>query len=126
MKGLMHHIMLRRLGQCHSPAVSLHASQLQQGGVPRKLTPIREGLREELSEDGAYTLVLEFSSAMELDTWNKFQPKIQSFFGPGEPVMTANEHCGHDATMKSPGGKDDVSAFRFNARVCWSLVAHAV
>jgi hypothetical protein len=34
---------------------------------------------------GAYTLTLEFESKLEFSQWEDRLPKIQSFFGPGEP-----------------------------------------
>ncbi|EKQ68479.1 Protein of unknown function (DUF2854) [Leptolyngbyaceae cyanobacterium JSC-12] len=45
--------------------------------------PIVTGVRE-VETDGAYTLVLEFDSPMiPLDTWQKKQEKLTTFFGPG-------------------------------------------
>jgi hypothetical protein len=55
----------------------------KQGGLPKRLCPTLVGLREEVME-GAYTLVLEFEAKMEEGQWQERQPKIQSFFGPGE------------------------------------------
>lgn len=46
-----------------------------------------------------YTLVLEFESSLEDDKWEAFQPKIQSFFGPGiEARLTKTEKVGDSAT----------------------------
>jgi hypothetical protein len=45
--------------------------------------PTLTGLREEMRE-GAYTLVLEFTSRLiPLEKWQEKQPKIEAFFGPG-------------------------------------------
>jgi hypothetical protein len=53
------------------------------GGVPRKNAPVLIGVREE-TQEGRYTLVLEFESKLEWDKWEERQAKFQSFFGPGE------------------------------------------
>ena len=44
--------------------------------------PDPAGLREEVV-DGMYTLVLEFSSKLDLAVFEERLPKFQSFFGPG-------------------------------------------
>ena len=45
--------------------------------------PVLEGIREE-AIDGAYGLVLEFSSPLiSFDTWQQKREKIERFFGPG-------------------------------------------
>lgn len=62
----------------------------KQGGLPRRLCPTLVGLREEVM-DGAYTLVLEFEAKLEEAQWQERQPKIQSFFGPGEGVRLCND-----------------------------------
>jgi hypothetical protein len=57
----------------------------QAGGIPRRLCPILVALREEI-RDGAYTLVLEFTTnkdQMTDDMWESRKDKIQTFFGPG-------------------------------------------
>jgi hypothetical protein len=52
------------------------------GGLPRKDTPRLVALRE-VVVDGAYTLSLDFESKAPMEVWEKYQPKFQSFFGPG-------------------------------------------
>ena len=53
------------------------------GAPPRKMCPTLVGVREEVA-DGAFTLVLEFESKLDMAKWVEKQPKFQSFFGPGE------------------------------------------
>ena len=50
-----------------------------------RLSPRLGGVREELRNDGKYTLVLEFDTRKEmtLEMWTERQGKLQSFFGPG-------------------------------------------
>jgi len=51
--------------------------------------PVLTGLRE-TSQDGAYTLVLEFSSPqIPLESWQSKQEKMTRFFGPGVQVAIA-------------------------------------
>lgn len=66
----------------------------QGGGVPRRLSPVLVGIREEV-RNGSYTLVLEFETKKDQFTdemWETRLDKFQSFFGPGitaEMVATA-------------------------------------
>mmetsp|Transcript_502 Transcript_502/g.1093 ORF Transcript_502/g.1093 Transcript_502/m.1093 type:complete len:289 (+) Transcript_502:82-948(+) len=72
-------------------------------GLPRRQAPTLVGLREEVVE-GAYALVLEFESEkMPQDAWEKFQPKIQSFFGPGIYATLTPTDKGMDVALVSDG-----------------------
>lgn len=54
------------------------------GGIPRRNAPILQKIREEVNEDGKYSLVLVFEAkALELSDFEKRQAKFTSFFGPG-------------------------------------------
>ncbi|KAG2575528.1 thylakoid membrane protein slr0575-like [Panicum virgatum] len=54
------------------------------GGIPRRNAPILQNIREEVTEDGKYSLVLVFEAkALELSDFEKRQAKFTSFFGPG-------------------------------------------
>ncbi|KAG4120850.1 hypothetical protein ERO13_D11G168732v2 [Gossypium hirsutum] len=54
------------------------------GGIPRRNAPILQMIREEVTEDGKYCLVLVFEAkALELSDFEKRQAKFASFFGPG-------------------------------------------
>ncbi|XP_062191727.1 uncharacterized protein LOC133895435 isoform X2 [Phragmites australis] len=54
------------------------------GGISRRSAPILQKIREEVTEDGKYCLVLEFEAkALELSDFEKRQAKFTSFFGPG-------------------------------------------
>ncbi len=51
--------------------------------------PVLMGLREE-SQDGAYTLVLEFNSPLiSFEDWQQKQEKLSKFFGPNITVTLA-------------------------------------
>jgi hypothetical protein len=63
------------------------------------------GLREE-AVDGAYTLILEFSSALEMSKWEEFLPKFQSFFGPGIVAKASGNRAG-GKSASSRGGLDN-------------------
>ncbi|KAK3121548.1 hypothetical protein QOZ80_8BG0656000 [Eleusine coracana subsp. coracana] len=53
-------------------------------GIPRRSAPILQKIREEVTEDGKYSLVLEFEAkTLELSDFEKRQAKFTSFFGPG-------------------------------------------
>lgn len=63
----------------------------QGGGIPRRSAPILQKLREEVTEDGRYSLVLVFEAkALELSDFEKRQAKFQSFFGPGITAEIGN------------------------------------
>lgn len=54
------------------------------GGIPRRSAPILQMIREEVTEDGRYCLVLVFEAkALELSDFQQRQAKFTSFFGPG-------------------------------------------
>ncbi|KAJ9562000.1 hypothetical protein OSB04_007160 [Centaurea solstitialis] len=54
------------------------------GGVARRNAPVLQKIREEVTEDGKYCLVLVFEAkALELADFEKRQEKFASFFGPG-------------------------------------------
>ncbi|KAJ9147374.1 hypothetical protein P3X46_029547 [Hevea brasiliensis] len=55
----------------------------QGGGIPRRSAPILQMIREEVTEDGKYCLVLVFEAkALQLSDFDKRQEKFASFFGP--------------------------------------------
>ncbi|PNW71696.1 hypothetical protein CHLRE_16g665250v5 [Chlamydomonas reinhardtii] len=72
------------------------------GGVARKFLPTLIGIREEVI-DNAYALVLEFSSTLDEAKWNEFQPKIQSFFGPGIVATVTKTGAGVDVALICDG-----------------------
>lgn len=54
------------------------------GGIPRRSAPILQMIREEITDDGKYCLVLAFEAkALQLSDFEKRQEKFASFFGPG-------------------------------------------
>ncbi|XP_019173165.1 PREDICTED: uncharacterized protein LOC109168562 [Ipomoea nil] len=56
----------------------------QGGGIARRSAPILQMIREEVTEDGKYCLVLVFEAkALELSDFEKRREKFASFFGPG-------------------------------------------
>lgn len=56
----------------------------QGGGIPRRNAPVLQMIREEVTEDGRYCLVLMFEAkALQLSDFEKRQAKFASFFGPG-------------------------------------------
>lgn len=56
----------------------------QGGGIPRRSAPILQSIREEVTEDGRYALVLIFEAkALELSDFEQRKAKFTSFFGPG-------------------------------------------
>ncbi|PIN08886.1 hypothetical protein CDL12_18540 [Handroanthus impetiginosus] len=56
----------------------------QGGGIPRRSAPTLQMIREEVTEDGRYCLVLVFEAkALELSDFEQRQAKFASFFGPG-------------------------------------------
>ncbi|KAF6137248.1 hypothetical protein GIB67_036285 [Kingdonia uniflora] len=56
----------------------------QGGGISRRSAPILEMIREEVTEDGKYSLVMVFKAKdLQLSDFEKRQAKIASFFGPG-------------------------------------------
>ncbi|KAI4320322.1 hypothetical protein MLD38_033818 [Melastoma candidum] len=53
-------------------------------GIPRRSAPVLQMVREEVSEDGKYCLVLIFEAkALQLSDFEQRQAKFTSFFGPG-------------------------------------------
>ncbi|KAJ8775423.1 hypothetical protein K2173_023188 [Erythroxylum novogranatense] len=70
------------------------------GGIPRRSAPILQMIREEVTEDGKYCLVLVFEAkALELSDFQQRQAKFTSFFGP-------------DITAEVAKGKDDLYEIR--------------
>ncbi|XP_050230560.1 uncharacterized protein LOC126679552 [Mercurialis annua] len=66
----------------------------QGGGVSRRNAPILQTIREEVTEDGRYCLVLVFmAKALQLSDFEKRQAKFASFFGPN---ITAEVGKGED------------------------------
>ncbi|XVE77424.1 hypothetical protein DITRI_Ditri13aG0061400 [Diplodiscus trichospermus] len=66
----------------------------QGGGIPRRSAPILQMIREEVTEDGKYCLVLVFEAkALQLSDFEQRQAKFASFFGPG---ITAEVGKGED------------------------------
>ncbi|CAK9150712.1 unnamed protein product [Ilex paraguariensis] len=56
----------------------------QGGGIPRRSAPILRMIREEVTDDGKYCLVLVFEAkALQLADFEQRQVKFASFFGPG-------------------------------------------
>ncbi|KAL9275310.1 Thylakoid membrane protein slr0575-like protein [Drosera capensis] len=56
----------------------------QGGGIPRRSAPILQMIREEVTEDGKYALILVFEAkALQLSDFERRQAKFASFFGPG-------------------------------------------
>ncbi|RVW44835.1 Thylakoid membrane protein slr0575 [Vitis vinifera] len=54
------------------------------GGIPRRSAPTLQMIREEVTEDGKYCLVLVFEAkALQLSDFEKRQAKFASFFGLG-------------------------------------------
>lgn len=54
--------------------------------------------------DGAYTLVMEFESQkMTREEWEKFQPKFDTFFGPGIFTSLTTTEQGMDVALISDG-----------------------
>ncbi|XP_022862603.1 uncharacterized protein LOC111382796 isoform X1 [Olea europaea var. sylvestris] len=54
------------------------------GGIPRRSAPVLQMIREEVTEDGKYRLVLVFEAkALQLSDFEQRQAKFTSFFGPG-------------------------------------------
>lgn len=78
------------------------------GGIPRRLSPVLTGLREEARE-GAYTLVLEFSSQLSDEQWAERQEKFQTFFGPGITAEIKSEEGNADVALMSDGSGDGIS-----------------
>ncbi|KAL1291838.1 hypothetical protein HN51_060338 [Arachis hypogaea] len=56
----------------------------QGGGIPRRSAPVLHMIREEVTDDGKYSLVLVFEAkALQLSDFEQRQAKFASFFGPG-------------------------------------------
>ncbi|PSS33621.1 Thylakoid membrane protein like [Actinidia chinensis var. chinensis] len=56
----------------------------QGGGIPRRSAPVLQMIREEVTEDGKYCLVMVFEAkALQLSDFEQRQAKFTSFFGPG-------------------------------------------
>merc|ERR1711977_645467 len=75
-------------------------------GVPRRLVPTLVGLREEVSSDGEYSLVLQFKhkKGFLAEQWTKRIDKITTFFGPGiKTAEMAETEDGAEITLTSDG-----------------------
>ncbi|GJW65775.1 thylakoid membrane protein slr0575-like protein [Tanacetum coccineum] len=73
-------------------------------GVARRNAPVLKKIREEVTEDGKYCLVLVFEAkALELADFEKRQQKFATFFGPGiiAEVGTGEEHNMFDVRLIS-------------------------
>ncbi|KAK9683241.1 hypothetical protein RND81_10G125800 [Saponaria officinalis] len=56
----------------------------QGGGISRRSAPVLQMIREEVTEDGKYCLVLVFEAkTLQLSDFEQRQAKFTSFFGPG-------------------------------------------
>ncbi|KAM0945848.1 hypothetical protein DsansV1_C09g0088581 [Dioscorea sansibarensis] len=56
----------------------------QGGGIPRRNAPILQMIREEVTAEGKYCLVLVFEAkALQLSDFEQRKAKFASFFGPG-------------------------------------------
>ncbi|CAK8542964.1 unnamed protein product [Lathyrus sativus] len=56
----------------------------QGGGIPRRSAPVLQIIREEVTQDGKYSLVLVFEAkSLKLSDFEQRQAKFTSFFGPG-------------------------------------------
>ncbi|KAL7141725.1 hypothetical protein ABFS83_08G072600 [Erythranthe nasuta] len=54
------------------------------GGIPRRSAPMLQRIREEVTEDGKYSVVLVFEAkALEFSDFKRREAKFTSFFGPG-------------------------------------------
>ncbi|CAA7402156.1 unnamed protein product [Spirodela intermedia] len=68
------------------------------GGIPRRSAPTLKLIREEVIEDGKYSLVLVFEAkALQLSDFEQRQAKFTSFFGPG---VTAQVGKGDEDTYE--------------------------
>ncbi|KAK6150967.1 hypothetical protein DH2020_015899 [Rehmannia glutinosa] len=66
----------------------------QGGGIPRRSAPILQMIREEVTEDGRYSLVLVFEAkALELSDFEQRKAKFASFFGPGITAEIGKFYC---------------------------------
>ena len=75
-------------------------------GLPRRQAPTLVGLREEVIDE-AYTLIMEFESPkMTQEEWEKFQPKFQTFFGPGITAPLTPTEKGMDVALITDGSGD--------------------
>lgn len=60
-------------------------------GIPRRSAPILQMVREEVTQDGKYSLVLVFEAkALKLSDFEQRQAKFTSFFGPGITAEVGN------------------------------------
>ncbi|XP_058778893.1 uncharacterized protein LOC131652919 [Vicia villosa] len=63
----------------------------QGGGIPRRSAPVLQLIREEVTQDGKYSLVLVFEAkTLTLSDFEKRQAKFTSFFGPGITAEVGN------------------------------------
>lgn len=77
------------------------------GGIQRRNAPKLQSIREEVTGDNKYTVVLVFEAkALKLDDFKQRQAKFTSFFGPG---VTANISVGkgtdiYEVALVADGG----------------------
>lgn len=85
-------------------SLSTHRTATQPKGIPRRLTPKLQAIREE-ARDGNYTLVLSFATSpdMTLEMWETRLDKIQSFFGPGITASLDKTERGVDVALTTDG-----------------------
>lgn len=79
----------------------------QAGGIQRRTAPVLQSLREEVSAEGKYTLVLVFKSrALELKDFVERQAKFSSFFGPGvtSEIAAGSENL-YEVKLVADGGQ---------------------
>ncbi|KAL5231588.1 hypothetical protein ABZP36_030364 [Zizania latifolia] len=70
-------------------------------GIPRRSAPILQSIREEVIDDGKYSLVLVFEAkALELSDFEKRQAKFTSFFGPGIKAEIGELRCFFFSSMR--------------------------
>ncbi|MCO5573316.1 hypothetical protein L7F22_027085 [Adiantum nelumboides] len=77
------------------------------GGIQRRNAPVLKAIREEVSTEGKYCLVLVFEAkALELKDFTERQAKFTSFFGPG---ITADIAAGgenlYEVKLVADGGQ---------------------
>ncbi|KAJ4850075.1 hypothetical protein Tsubulata_019369 [Turnera subulata] len=81
----------------------------QGGGIARRSAPVLQMIREEVTEDGKYCLVLVFEAKdLQLSDFEKRQAKFTSFFGP-------------DITAEVGKGEND----QYEVRLISNLTANA-
>jgi Protein of unknown function (DUF2854) len=77
-------------------------------GSSKEKQPVLTGFHE-ADWDGAYALVLEFSSPeLSMETWHQRQPKMEQFFGPGiRTEITQSEENVELALITKPAAVEE-------------------